>query len=319
MKIDGPNFFNYDPQHLQIVQREIARSIKPQVFKDMDDSVAMALLFSDAVELSPEAKMLLKKLKAQLEGGSDLSQLAQQESLQELTYTLKQLRDLVYGKQDVKGEEVTLPFIIQLSGQEKDEESRKKSGSYSRLQEILEKMVVYAPGESVKKILLQELEPLGGKVIQQVKGFGVKIIVLSRNMSLTDLRIAGMSMVAKGEKSFDGRPWEMVRGIYDQSRRLIVIGEERVGVPGNSAARHEFAHAYDHTFSVQNQRRLPLSVQLWNFFAEKRKELVSDYAGVNPAEYFAEAVEKFFAPQGKEKLEKKDPQMFQYLNALFAG
>jgi len=318
MRIERTNLFQYDQQHLQIVRREIAQSIKPQIFKDLDDSVAMALLFSDAVSLSPEAQVLLKKLKNQLQKTGKTAHYSRNASIKELTYTLKQLAEVVYGEQQIEGEKLDLPFYIQISPKEKDPESRKKS-SYSKERELLEKMIVYTPGENVKKILEKELEVIGEKVIQTVKNFGVKIIILPHNMALTDLKLAGMHIVVRGEKTFDGRNWESVRGLYDQGRRIIVIGQERVGSPFSSAARHEFAHAYDHTFSVKNQRKLPLSVQLWNMFEKSRKGLVSQYAGVNPIEYFAECVEAFFFPQGKEHLAEKDPQMSQYLENLFAA
>ena len=96
-------------------------------------------------------------------------------------------------------------------------------------------------------------------------------------------------------------------------------GEELVGRPHQSGARHELAHAYDHVFSQKNQRRMPLSVQLWNSFREHRAGLVSQYAATNPAEYFAESVEAFFQEGGRESLRQKDPLMFDYLRQLFAA
>lgn len=319
MKIERTGLFQYDQRHLEIVRREVAQSIKPQIFKELDDSVAMALLFSDQVELSPQAKELLQKLRNQLQKTGKTAHYSRSESLKELTYTLKQLAEQVHAEEEkLEGEKVDLPFYIQISRKEKDPQSRAK-GVYRREEELLEKMVVYAPDEQSRRTLLRELQVMGEKIIQTVKNFGVKIIILPAHSALTDLKIAGLAVVVKGEKTFDGRGWETVRGLYDQSRRLMVIGEERLGSPFSSAARHEFAHAYDHSFSVKNQRRLPLSVQLWNLFDKTRKGLVSQYAGVNPVEYFAECMEAFFLPQGKEKLAQKDPQMYQYLETLFAG
>jgi len=143
--------------------------------------------------------------------------------------------------------------------------------------------------------------------------------VLERNKALTDIKINGMMIVAPSEKTFDGRPWGIVRGIYCGNRRVFVVGEEMLGESSRSVARHEFAHAYDHVFSEMNHRKLPLSVQLWNLFREERTGLVSSYAGTRPAEYFAESVEAFFQDSTRESLRQQDPRMFQYLEQLFAA
>ncbi|MCL5036230.1 MAG: hypothetical protein M1269_03830 [Chloroflexi bacterium] len=320
MKIEGPNFQGYDAGHLQIIRQEIARSVKPNIFKNMSDEVAIALLLTDAVELSPAAKEILKKLRMQMSGHPQAGSMHDEENVQELIYTLRQLRKAVYGREedDVEGKKMDaeVPRVIPLSSK-KGRSAPRKGPSDGRIEEILEKMIVFSPSRDKKLVLMKELEVMGSKFLDTVRKFGVKIIILPRNQALTDLKIAGMSVVGKGEKTFDGRPWAQVRGIYDQGRRLIALGEERVGAPYSSAARHEMGHAYDHTFSSQHGRRLPLSVQLWNMFGKSREELISDYAGVNPQEYFAECVENFFSPVGKEKLASRDTQMFQYLQALF--
>ncbi|NDD28688.1 MAG: hypothetical protein EB084_10530, partial [Proteobacteria bacterium] len=93
MKIEGPNFGNYDAQHLSIVRRETPHSIKPNLFRDLDNGVAQALLFTDMVNLSPEAKALLKKLKRQMSGTKDAP--SDDTSVEQLIYNLRQLRELV--------------------------------------------------------------------------------------------------------------------------------------------------------------------------------------------------------------------------------
>src|ERR1700730_250941 len=100
MKIEGTNMFNYDAQHLQIVKRETPQSIKPNIFMDIDEQVATALLMSDVVSLSAEAKELLKKLRRQMNGKTSLAEAASdKESIKELIYTLRQLRETVYGEE----------------------------------------------------------------------------------------------------------------------------------------------------------------------------------------------------------------------------
>jgi hypothetical protein len=313
MKIEGLQFFNYDPKHIQILRQELAQSIKPNVLRDMGDEVAMALVLSDAVSLSPEAKAILRKLRAELSKDPKISAKDRQE-LERLFYTYKEVRDVVYGKQEEEGERLFLPIQIPLS----QPEGEKKRGK-SAAEELVEKMIVFSPRPELKKLLAQELGVLGENMISAVKQFGTRIIILGRNQVMSQIKIAGMTVVAKGEKTFDGRDWDNVRGIYDSERRIIMLGEEMIARPEFSAGRHEFAHAFDHTFTVKNQRRLPLSVQLWNLFRGERQELISGYAGTNPAEYFAECVEAFFRKESRAKLEANDPKMFQYLENLFGS
>jgi hypothetical protein len=331
MKIEGTNFFNYDAQHLQIIKRDTAESIKPNLFKDLDEETTRQLLEHDAVNLSPEAKTLLKKLRAQMAGQAGLAEADREESFQDLIYTLKQLRELVYKEQDQQQQELedeqgAKPKyenpgqnVLPLSGRPRQQGGGGRRSLNGPVADKVGKMTVHMPSPEALEQLKSELVLLGEKMIDTVAGFGVRIILLPPDVPLTGLRIANMSVVAPGEKTFDGRDWAGVRGLYDQSRRLIVIGQEKLGHPTHSAARHEFAHAFDHTFSVRNKRRQALSVQLWNLFAEQRKGLVTPYAGTNPAEYFAESVETFFKQGGRETVLEKDPQMYQYLEALFAS
>ncbi|MFP4498743.1 MAG: zinc-dependent peptidase [Vulcanimicrobiota bacterium] len=336
MEIRGANFGMYDANYLKVTSREHAKSVKPNVFREVDDSVNKALqLTQDVVALSPEARELLYMLKKYGKDSDQVRKYLKDKDFKKLIYNFKELRDLVYeeeeedegdaaqGKKKKKKKkgEPAVPNEIKImisSGTVGGNGTRKVMG-WSPLREKLDKMIAVCENDSKRKILIQELEPLGEAIIQLVKAFGTRIIVLPRDKNLTQIRIKGMSLVAPGERSFDGRPWEGVRGIYDNSRRIIVIGEENIGHPRHSTARHEFAHAFDHTFSQKNNRRLPLSVQLWNLFRKDRGGLVSDYAATNPQEYFAECVESFFRQSGKDELFQKDPQMYQYLEKLFNG
>lgn len=335
MKIEGTNFGNYDAQHLQIVRREVPQSIKPNVFKDVDDEVARALIFTDVVNLSPEAKELLKKLRRQMSGQKS-GAAESQESIQDLIYSLRQLRDLVYGeaengKTDETGEEPPKqgkgragghngqPLMVPLGGPTRQPSRPRAARPGGALRDTVHRMIKYGSSSQSKESVADELVVLGEKMLTDVASFGVHIVVLEPNRPLTAIRVAGMAVVAPGERTFDGRPWEQVRGLYDQSRRMLVVGEEVLGHPQRSACRHEFAHAFDHTFQERNKRLQPLSVQLWNLFAAQRKGVVTEYARTNPQEWFAETVETFFKPNGRELVAEKDPQMYQYLEALFAS
>lgn len=327
MKIEGPNFGAYDRQFMQVVRQVGATPVRPNLFREVDDQVALALLLTDAVDLSPEAKRLLNELKKQMAGGQSLAQ-ALEHDQDGVIYSFKQLRELVYGKPDEgksqspgQGAEAAdqatprwQPPSIQIS--RRSPEQRRKTVSAAA--GIAKAMIVHSPTAYLRDTLAGELAVMGERILSVCKGFGVRILVLERNQPLSALRLANMSVVAPGEKTFDGRPWDQVRGLYDNSRRILVLGEEQVGVPSNSTGRHELAHAYDHAFSEQHRRTLPLSVQLWNLFAGSRIGFVSEYAGSKPAEYFAESVEAFFRAAGRTLLGARDPQMLQYLETLFA-
>lgn len=330
MKIDQtPGFGGHDKQYIQVVRPEVAKSIKPNIFKSVDSEVAMALFMTDAVDLSPEAKVLLRKLQEKMKYyGDNLATALEDDEFTSIFYTLKDL-EKIFKKEDEKKEakdkqdnpkmgDLKNPyqFVIPLSKEQKRREGV-KPGVYNPADEILEKMIVYSTDDNVKSQLIKELGALGLTLIDEVFRFGCRIIILPKNMNLTQIKIANMSIVAPGERTFDGRAFEHVRGVYDKDRRIMVIGEERIGRLPESTARHEFAHAFDHAFSTKKQRRLPLSVQLWNLFRENRKELVSDYASTNPAEYFAESVEAFFMEKGRDHMAKNDPQMYQYLGTVF--
>jgi hypothetical protein len=303
------------------------------VFRETaEDPVANALsLTNDVVALSSEAQEFMKLLKKYGKNSPELAKFLENKRMKELIYSFKELRDLVYNEDEEEEDEddptrkkkkkkqIGQPatpnqFMIPL-------ESRKIRGDaagrgWTRTKELVDRMIVFSSSEEIKRTLVKELEVMGETIIETVKSFGVKIIILPRNMTLSQIKIKGMSVVTQGERTFDGRPWDIVRGLYDNSRRLIVIGEENVGLR-RSTARHEFGHAFDHTFSERHQRKLPLSVQLWNLFKKEREGLISDYAGTNPQEYFAEAVEAYFRADGREKLRAEDREMFSYLENLF--
>ena len=334
MEISGPKFGMYDAKYLTVSQRDKPQTVKPNVFREVDDSVGKALqLTQDLVALSPEAKEFMRLLKKFGKNSPQMQQFLQGKNVKKLVYSYKELLDAVYGKdQDEEEEEdggdatkkkkkkqkrPAMPnsMVLQFTSGERGKAGR--SQGWNHTCELLDKMIVFDPNESKRRELIRELEVLGEEIVSAVRQFGVHIIILPKNQNLTQIRIKGMSVVAPGQKSFDGRPWEMVRGLYDNSRRIIVIGEENISYPRHSTARHEFAHAFDHTFSEKNQRRLPLSVQLWNLFRQDREGLITEYAGTNPQEYFAESVEAYFRSASREELQQKDPKMYSYLENLF--
>ncbi len=323
MDIKGLNFGRYDPGHIAAVQREVARSVKPNVLRELDDKVAAALLLTtDAVNLSDEAKAYLRELRKRMraEGkGSSKQARATEEDFQSLLAGLEEFRNQAKEENSEPEGKPAFPSTITLSNHVPGAPRPRAAHPSSPTRDMIEGMIYYAPSSKAREMVQRELEVFGPELVAQVKAFGVRLIVLERNRLLSHIRIRGMSVVAPGERTFDGRPWDTVRGLYDQSRRLLVLGEEMLGSPFRSVARHEFAHAFDHAFSEKNRRKLPLSVQLWNLFRAERTGMVSAYASTNPAEYFAESVEAWFQEKGRAALQNDDPRMFSYLQELFAA
>ncbi len=330
MEIRGNSPFNpYDPGHIRQVQRDQAKSVKPNVLKDLEQEQDLSpeqllkLLTQDEVELSEEALALLKKLKKRRKKDDDQDE-GRRPADPDYEELLAQLQEnLTPEAEPLLKLEATpvFPPAIQLSGptpiaSPKSNRSKNSLEPEGQAEQLAHKLLARAPNKDLRKRFYQELSAFGADILRFVFNFGVRAIILDRSTPLTELKIAGMYVVGKGEKTFDGRPWSQVRGIYDSSRRLFVVGEELLSRENRSVIHHEFAHAYDDAYSKKHRRKLPLSVELWNKFAPRRTALVSDYASTNPAEYFAESVEAFFRPKDRELLQKADPGMHQYLTEL---
>ena len=330
---------SYDAGYFQAVQREMARSVKSNILReigDADEQIALALQgnLEDMVTLSPEAKAYLKKLRRKLlkrqsedvlDGEEDEEDRPSPKEFHELLNDLDTFRKQTAEAEAAQAEKKAplkrnfiIPSVIQLSGFVPQISIPASSyRMYSPVREMIDKMIYHAPNDAAREKVQDELEPMGGQLVKLIRSFGSHIIVLDRNQALTQLKIKNMYVVAPSERTFDGRPWSQVRGLYDNARRLLVIGEEQLGQPKHSVARHEFGHAYDHAYSETHGRKLPLSVQLWNKFRKTRTGLISAYAATNPAEYFAESVEAYFQPHLRPLLEQRDPEMYTYLNELF--
>lgn len=327
--IQGPGNIAYEARHLQVSRRLTAESVKPDVFKD--DAQQAKIDLKDQVALSGEAKELLKQLRKEdkkIASSKDDNFESLLGSLKKLKNKQEEDEDDGEGnnpKKESKGKRLLFrqssdgKYIIPITQTLAEENGKpKRAVKLYRNREIIERMLVPDTTNEQKRLIVSELDAMGEKTLKFVKNFGIHIMILKKSENLTQRRINGMMIVVPGEKTFDGRPWEIVRGIYCSDWKLIVVGEEQLGRGPKSAVRHEFGHAFDNAFSVKNQRRLALSVQLWNSFSSTRKALPSQYASTNPAEYFAESVDTYFIPEGREYIKKNDPQMHEYLEILFS-
>lgn len=143
-----------------------------------------------------------------------------------------------------------------------------------------------------------------------------------------------------GKSTFDGRPWEGVRGVGRQEtpdgRIAIAAGEEtligvasaRANYPaGYSVGQHEFAHVLqlDGMTSEQRSRVSKLFDARTTADPENRNGSWSDaYAAENEREYFAQSSNVFFGTNkmganhnGRAWLHQNDPEMYAFLVELY--
>lgn len=346
-RINGPNLGRYDAQHLRVTPQQYRESIAPNVLRDLknkyeldledlDVEELLALLTRDELELSEEAMDLLKRFKKKKKKrGRGRHRQDNEEDFLEL---LDQLEEQEIRKPvEIPGKDIPKPFlppVIQLSNHnpalhapkprvKKLPSPQEEENEYLRLSRpgrIAMAMIAICPSKQSAKKVAKDLEVFGTDVISEVKRFGTRIIVVPPSEPITKVKLGSLYLFGAGEKTHDGRDWSGVRGAYSAKRRVIVLGEELLDSSrrtGRSVVRHEFAHAYEDTWSKKRQRKFPLGVELWYRFEKTRKAFISEYASTKPAEYFAESVEAFCSTQHRDRLRAADPDMFAYLCQLF--
>lgn len=352
--ISGPNFGRYEAAHLRAVPRKSVESVAPNVLRDLkafdledevDEEELLRLLTQDEIQLSEEAKEILRRLKERQKKRGRGRRGQQQQSEEEFLELLAQIEESPPPEPKLEKKTPIRPFIppvIGLSGQlpglqpttpppprvparvqpARIEEPEEDYTKLNRAGRVAFTMVSIASRKSSVMKVARDLEVFGSDMVSEVKRFGVRIVIADPHQPLTSIKIGGLYIFGAGEKTFDGRPWEMVRGVYSSKRKVICIGEELLDESqrsGRSTVRHEFAHAYEDVWSRQRQRRHPLSVELWYRFEQSRKAFISAYASTQPAEYFAESVEAFFMSDSRRVLAEADPEMYHFLSQLFAS
>ncbi len=127
------------------------------------------------------------------------------------------------------------------------------------------------------------------------------LVVVPRRARLTELpQFASL----RGRRTFDGRPWELVRGtggvLLADGRFAVAVPEENVlfgraddEYPALSIAVHEIAHAlHDRVLDEADHQRIEEA------FAARQQlggPFVDPYAASNAREYFAQGVNAYFS------------------------
>lgn len=180
------------------------------------------------------------------------------------------------------------------------------------VRDLIKDMVIYSPDEFAVLDLISKLVHVPESLIRMVVRHGVNIVILPRGHSPYYVKLDNETILGLGEKTFQGRSYEN-HSLYSPKHRLIIF--QRSSVSGS--AYHEFAHALDHAYSQSHGLPCRLSQHLWNSFRYERNGYVTDYAGTNHYEYFAESFEACF-DSGRLILEKRDPGMFRFLSTLLS-
>ncbi len=168
----------------------------------------------------------------------------------------------------------------------------------------------------------------------------VTIVIIPAGVAMTDVeQFKALKTIGNG-KTFDGRDWSTVRGSggmpTPDGNFSIAIAEENLvqikgvlsGYPSTySIGMHEFAHSVEEKgLSAEQRARI---VELYNAHnkadpGDKNDTWTDSYASSNEREYFAQATNAFFGKNqmgsnhnGREWLEKTDPDMYQFLLALY--
>ena len=344
----------FEGQHITSVPRRTAESVTPNLLRDLkpfidlddeiDEEELLRLLTLDEVELSDEARDILRKLKKKKKRGRERDAEQSEQEFLDLLARLDEEEMKPVAEMPRKDITPLLPPVLMFGNNSplllddspppvlptpappkraiRKAEQEDDISSLSRAGKLGLAMVAIAPSKASAMKVARDLEAFGPEILAEVKRFGTRVVVVEPNVAFTDVKLGGLFLFGAGEKTADGRPWSVVRGVYSSKRRMICLGEEQLDESqrtGRSTVRHEFAHAYEHVWSDKRQRRHPLSVELWYRFEKSRKGFITAYASTQPAEYFAESVEAFFAPGLREKLLMADPDMFAYLREMFGG
>lgn len=176
--------------------------------------------------------------------------------------------------------------------------------------------------------LLAEMR-VAARLEQRLRRAHLTLVVVPRRARLTELpQFASL----RGRHTFDGRPWEGVRGtggvLLPDGRFAVAVPEENVlfgwhddAYPALSIAVHEIAHAlHDRVLGADDHQRIETAF-------EARQRLggpyVDAYAASNAREYFAQGVNAYFGryPGLEERdarwLFRNDRQLYTALAKVF--
>ncbi len=191
-------------------------------------------------------------------------------------------------------------------------------------------VTAYAPSNLAEAEAARVVREMTGRpdLQKKLKAEKVELVIIPEHTQMTALdEFASL----RGAKTFDGRPWEDVRGVSgthtDDGRLAVGIPEENLadlpsdGYPGNySVAIHELAHVIHEQVTKAEKKDIEAAYEARKAAGGPWTEA---YGSSNSHEYFAQATNAFFdrnegmGHSGKAWLKENDPAIFALLSKIY--
>jgi hypothetical protein len=173
-------------------------------------------------------------------------------------------------------------------------------------------------------------QTIGGRedIQRRMSRANVAIVIVPRGVKMTDLP---EFQSLRGQRTFDGRPWEEVRGsggittpdglfaVAVPEENLIDAGPDSYGE--FNVGMHEFAHVV-HSKGLSREERGQIT-SLYSARREANGPWTEAYGASNEREYFAQATNAFFRQNGTvgqnspEWLQANDRAMYDFLVTIY--
>ncbi len=180
-----------------------------------------------------------------------------------------------------------------------------------------------AEAERVTRLLTHRAD-----ISKRVDKSNVTLVIIPASKKMTDLpEFASL----RGKKTFDGRPWEDVRGsggLASNGRIVIGVAEENLAELGSntypkgySVAMHELAHALqNHALPKSDKKRID---EAYDAREAAGGPWTESYGASNESEYFAQLTNAWFdtndgvGHNGPDWVRTNDPTMALVLEQIY--
>ena len=169
--------------------------------------------------------------------------------------------------------------------------------SEDEVTEWIDGMIIGEQPFEVREAFHCQVRPLGWRLIGLLNRFGITAELLE-------------------DSDYERRHGRYSAGMYFQRKKRVAIKDSALFSNRDLVLIHEFGHAIDHLISSLCSGGHRVSIKLWHWFAPQRNGFVTNYATVNPAEYFAESLQAYFLKAEYAHLQKHDRSMYNFLDDL---
>lgn len=153
--------------------------------------------------------------------------------------------------------------------------------------------------------------PLGSNFTKVLAEEKVRVVIVPKQCRISSVILPeGLRLAHEGAQGNAGL-LERAAGFYYFGRRVAAIQERHLR---GTTVIHELAHSIDDVLSRRCRLREPVSLMLWERFPKGRRLVVGRHPDVSPREYFAISLELYFALGGRQKLQKFDPELLEFLD-----